>query len=72
MIRKSWLTFRGALLLFALILALPVQAAFTVNADGTVTDNATGLIWDQCSWGLSGTSCATGSASTYTWHGHWL
>lgn len=67
MIRKSWMTLRGALLLFALLFAYPLQAAFTVNADGTVTDSATGLIWDQCSWGLSGTSCSTGSAGTYTW-----
>lgn len=31
-------------------------AALTNNADGTVTDTATGLVWDQCTWG-QGPSC---------------
>ena len=28
-----------------------MQKSFTDNGDGTITDNLTGLIWDQCSWG---------------------
>jgi hypothetical protein len=58
---------------FSLLLPLlaclvgPVQAAFTVNNDGTVTDTVTGLIWDQCSWGQSGTGCSNGTASTHSW-----
>ena len=38
-------------------------------ADGTVVDNRTGLMWKKCSEGLSGSSCATGSATTHTWQG---
>lgn len=34
---------------------------------GTVTDSRTALMWDRCPLGLSGTACATGTASTFTW-----
>ena len=37
------------------------------NLDGTVTDLITGLIWKQCAEGLSGATCTSGSASTFTW-----
>ncbi len=37
------------------------------NGDGTVTDNKTGLMWKKCVEGLSGTDCATGSSSSFTW-----
>ncbi len=40
---------------------------FTSNVDGTVTDNNTGLVWQRCSDGLSGATCATGTATSYTW-----
>ena len=40
-------------------------APFVDNGDSTVTDTSTGLMWDQCSAGLSGAGCATGSAATY-------
>ena len=43
-----------------------VARSYTDNGDGTVTDNATGLLWQKCSVGLSGTSCATGGATTVT------
>lgn len=43
------------------------DSQLTDNADGTVTDTKTGLMWKQCSEGLSGTSCATGIAQPYTW-----
>jgi hypothetical protein len=36
-------------------------------SDYTTTDNATGLIWRTCSQGLSGATCATGSAVTLAW-----
>ncbi|MDP4029239.1 MAG: DUF1566 domain-containing protein, partial [Gallionella sp.] len=63
MIRPSWL-----LALFTLFLALPAQAAFTDNGDGTVTDTVTGLMWDKCSWGQSNnTTCADTAATTHTW-----
>jgi hypothetical protein len=40
-------------------------AAFTVNANGTVTHATTGLTWAQCTDGLSGSACTTGSANLY-------
>lgn len=32
-----------------------------------VQDDNTGLMWQRCSAGLSGSTCATGSAATKTW-----
>jgi len=58
---------RFSLFLLLAWLAGPIQAGFTDNGDGTVTDTVTGLMWDQCTWGLSGPSCATGTANTVTW-----
>jgi len=43
------------------------EARFTVNGDGTVTDNVTGLEWQRCSAGLSGSECSVGSAANQTW-----
>lgn len=41
---------------------------FVDNANGTVTDSATGLVWKRCSEGQAwdGTTC-TGDYSTFTW-----
>ncbi len=41
---------------------------FTANADGTVSDAATGLRWKRCSEGQAwdGATC-TGSATSHTW-----
>ncbi len=41
--------------------------AFTINADSTVSDNFTGLMWKPCVLGLSGNDCGTGTAQSYTW-----
>lgn len=58
-----------ALVIVALLCATHVQAAapYVDNGDSTVTDTSTGLMWDQCALGLSGTDCATGTARTYIW-----
>lgn len=40
---------------------------FQVNADGTVKDELTGLVWKRCSEGQSGDSCEIGAASTFSW-----
>lgn len=40
---------------------------FTDNGNGTVTDSNTGLIWQKCSNGLSGTDCSTGTVASDTW-----
>ena len=39
------------------------------HGDGTVTDTVTGLMWKQCSEGLSSVNapCDTGYLSTFTW-----
>jgi hypothetical protein len=46
---------------------VPTPPALTDNGDGTVTDANTGLMWDQCSWGTSGTACTVGSALGQYW-----
>ncbi len=44
------------------------SAVYASNAaNNTVTDTRTGLMWDRCVLGLSGTGCSTGSAQTFTW-----
>lgn len=53
----------------ALLPPLLAHAALTVNADGTVTDTTTGLVWDQCAYGLTGNTCASGSAFFGDWGG---
>jgi hypothetical protein len=45
------------------------DSRFVVNANGTVTDNKTQLMWKQCPEGLSGAACAVGNAQTLTWKG---
>ena|SRR5690554_159323 len=42
---------------------------YQINSDGTVTDKKTDLVWAQCTYGLSGNNCATGSAQSFTWKG---
>lgn len=49
---------------------LPLTAPdgrFRVNANGTVQDKATGLVWKRCSEGQEGDSCESGKAVTHTW-----
>ena len=67
--RTQFITLTAHALLI-LLLALPqgAMAAFTVNPDGTVVDSVTGLMWDQCSLGQSGTTCATGAVSGMDWY----
>jgi len=40
---------------------------YTNNNDGTVTDKNTGLMWQQCSLGLSGADCTTGTQQSVSW-----
>ena len=40
---------------------------FTVNANQTVTDQGTGLMWKRCSEGQSGLDCSIGLASGFGW-----
>jgi hypothetical protein len=42
---------------------------FVNNGDGTVSDTITGITWKRCSEGLSGATCETGIAATFTWQG---
>ena len=43
------------------------DSRYTVHDDGTVTDTATGLMWQQCAEGLSGKTCNEGAALTMSW-----
>jgi len=43
------------------------DSLYTSNGDGTVSDNNTGLMWQVCPLGLSGTACATGTLLSETW-----
>ena len=43
------------------------QLSYTVNADNTITDNKTGLMWRRCSQGMNDDATCTGTAATYTW-----
>ena len=42
------------------------SSRFTDHADGTVTDNRTGLMWKRCVEGQTGSAC-TGTAAAYEW-----
>jgi len=53
----------------ASITASTPTADFVDHGNGTVTHIKTGLMWKQCSEGLSGAGCATGTATVYTWQG---
>lgn len=44
-----------------------VDSIYLNNGNGTVTDNVTGLMWAQCTDGLSDATCTTGFASTHNW-----
>jgi hypothetical protein len=50
------------------ILASTPDANFTINNDGTVTHNTTGLVWMRCSLGQNwdGMACS-GSPESFTW-----
>jgi hypothetical protein len=43
------------------------DSRYTDNGDGTITDNATKLMWKKCSEGQSGNNCGTGSAAGMNW-----
>ncbi|HEY0301601.1 MAG TPA: DUF1566 domain-containing protein [Rhizomicrobium sp.] len=43
------------------------SSEFTVHDDGTVTHNATGLMWKRCAEGLSGAACETGMSTVLSW-----
>lgn len=54
------------ILLVAMLFVSPLLAVpLTDNGDGTVTDSATGLVWQKCTSGLVGSSCGAGSVVSY-------
>ena len=62
---KQILLIIGAYLLTTSLLSAP----FTDNGDGTVKDNATGLIWQKCTFGKTyANGICTGSASNLNWN----
>ena len=43
------------------------QMSYTINADNTVTDNITGLMWRRCSQGMDDNATCTGTPASYAW-----
>lgn len=43
------------------------DSRFTDNGNGTISDSGTGLMWQKCQLGLSGSNCDSGNAIQYTW-----
>jgi hypothetical protein len=50
-----------------LVNGTPTSPNYQTPISNTVRDLSTGLHWQQCADGLSGTGCASGSAKTYSW-----
>ncbi len=44
-----------------------VARSYTDNGDGTVMDNATGLLWQKCAKGKTGSDCLGGNAEVQDW-----
>lgn len=67
----AWRRLAAPLLLASTLLAWPAWSAapFTDNGNGTVTDGTTHLVWDQCPYGLTGSTCNTGTALYGDWAG---
>jgi hypothetical protein len=49
------------------IRAVAPTPRYTINANGTVLDRRTGLLWKRCVEGLSGADCTTGAATSLNW-----
>ncbi len=43
------------------------DSVYIDHGDGTVTDTSTGLMWKQCTEGLSGATCQIGSDQSFNW-----
>lgn len=46
---------------------LPNTRSLTDNGNGTITDNATGLIWQKCSMGQANDATCSGAVTTAAW-----
>ncbi|MEN9372686.1 MAG: hypothetical protein RIR79_238 [Pseudomonadota bacterium] len=64
---KRWVYQLASTSIAMLCLSTPAWAALTVNADGTVTDTVTSLVWDQCNYGRNNDAGCTGTAFLGTW-----
>lgn len=42
--------------------------SFTDNGDGTILDDITGLTWQKCTIGHSGSDCSIGTGTGYSWN----
>lgn len=42
--------------------------SYSNNGDGTITDNVTGLMWQQCTALTSGPTCSGGALTAYNWY----
>jgi hypothetical protein len=44
-----------------------VARSYTDNGNGTITDNVTGLVWQKCSDGQTGSDCSGGAVTGLDW-----
>lgn len=49
------------------IIATAPDSRYTDHGNGTVTDQATGLMWKHCPEGQGGAGCLTGEATSFEW-----
>ncbi|EKJ85673.1 DUF1566 domain-containing protein [Leptospira meyeri] len=52
---------------FLFVTSQILAAPFSDNGNGTVTDLATGLLWQKCSWGQTNLDCSGSSAVYESW-----
>ncbi|MCL2830684.1 MAG: DUF1566 domain-containing protein [Betaproteobacteria bacterium] len=52
----------------SLVSGAPMSPNFSVDSvNGLATDSTTNLMWDQCVWGTSNSTCSTGTPWTGSW-----
>lgn len=49
------------------IAATNPMARFAQHGNGTMTDKATGLMWQRCLIGQEGANCSSGAAKSFSW-----
>jgi hypothetical protein len=64
---KTIFKFKKMLLIFLLMATRLFAVHFLDNANGTVNDRQTGLVWQKCSMGQNNDTTCSGTASAVSW-----